>query len=285
MKNYFNFSKGQKVGVTTLAILIVAQIIYLNKGSGISIPDPFIVSTEQYELIENQNQYENKYKKLKKNYTLKQFNPNEYNESDWNKIGFSEKQASIIVNFKNKTGGFKAKTDVEKVFVINEKKFNELKPFLQLPETKPEFKYDNITHYEKKDNLLSVPIQLNSASIEDLIKIKGIGELTAKGIIKHRTLIGGFHSTIQLKEVYGIEDDNYEKIIKQIEIDFTDLIKVNVNELSIFDLKKHHYISWNTAEAIINKRLMGKLSNLEFLTFDKILSKEKLAILLPYIEY
>ena len=211
MKSYFNFSRGQKIGVVILAIIVVIQILFLNKGSGISIPDPFVISPEQYRIIDSSKSKHNKYKKqnFKKNYTLVQFDPNEFQSSDWQQIGFSEKQASIIVNFKNKINGFKKNSDVERVFVISENKYKELKPFLNIKETKvkDENKYkENIIY-----NAPLVIYELNSASVDELMSISGIGEFTANGIIKHKNLIGGFHSVYQLKEVYGIEDYNYEK--------------------------------------------------------------------------
>jgi len=285
MRSYFKFSKGQKIGVTALAVIIVLQIIFLNKGSGISIPDPFVISTEQYKIIDSTALTSKKYKtkNYKKEYTLSSFDPNEYEISDWQKIGFSEKQSRIIVNYKSKINGFKKKSDVEKVFVINEKKYNELKPFLAINESKfiDDFEFN-------QEVVISKPLviyELNSASIDELISISGIGEFTAKGILKYKKLIGGFHSISQLKEVYGIEDDNYDKLIKQLEIDKSELIKINVNELSIFELKKHHYISWNIAEAIINNRLGNKLRDLNFLVTDGIISKVKLEVILPYIVY
>jgi DNA uptake protein ComE-like DNA-binding protein len=287
MKSYFTFSKGQKIGVVTLAVIIIIQILFLNKGSGISIPDPFVISAEQYRIIDS-SIAESNYKKnqkynFKKDYKLVKFDPNNYSSSDWKSIGFSEKQANIIVNYKNKIGGFKKKSDIEKVFVISEKKYKELKPFLNIKEMKV------IDNFElKKEAVIIKPLkvyELNSASIIELISISGIGEFTAKGIIKHKDLIGGFHSISQLKEIYGIENDNYDKIIKQLEIDNSSIIKINVNELSIFELKKHHYISWSVAEAIINKRLTGKLSDLNFLVGEEIITSKKLKVILPYVEY
>lgn len=285
MKSYFKFSKSQKIGVIAFAIIIVLQIIFLNKGSGISIPDPFVVTTDQFKIIDSSASASNRFRKdkYKNEYTLSKFDPNEYNVEDWKKIGFSEKQSSIIVNYKNKTNGFKRNSDLEKVFVINEKKFNELEPFLDIQE----FNYTD-NYQTKKELKIDKPLiiyELNSASVNELVNINGIGEFTAKGIIKHKNLIGGFHSVIQLNEVYGIEEGNYEKIIKQLTVNSSSIKKINVNELSIFELKKHYYISWSTAESIINKRLMGKLSSLNFLVTDGIISVEKLDILLPYIEY
>jgi len=285
MRSHFKFSKGQKIGVTALAVIIILQIIFLNKGSGISIPDPFVISTEQYKIIDStaldSKKYKNNY--YKKAYTLAPFDPNEYRISDWQKIGFSKKQSTIIVNYRIKINGFKKRSDVEKVFVINEKKYNELKPFLTIKESKVK------DDFELNQNaIIAKPLviyELNSASIKELISIDGIGEFTANGILKHKKLIGGFHSVNQLKEVYGIGDDNYDKIIKQIEIDKSELIKINVNELSIFELKEHHYISWNIAEAIINNRLGHKLTDLHFLVTDNVVYKVKLEVILPYIVY
>jgi len=285
MRSHFKFSKGQKIGVTALAVIIILQIIFLNKGSGISTPDPFVISTEQYKIIDStaldSKKYKNNY--YKKAYTLAPFDPNEYRISDWQKIGFSKKKSTIIVNYRIKINGFKKRSDVEKVFVINEKKYNELKPFLTIKESKVK------DDFELNQNaIIAKPLviyELNSASIKELISIDGIGEFMANGILKHKKLIGGFHSVTQLKEVYGIGDDNYDKIIKQIEIDKSEIIKINVNELSIFELKEHHYISWNIAEAIINNRLGHKLTDLHFLVTDNVVNKVKLEVILPYIVY
>lgn len=285
MKSYFKFSKGQKIGVSALAVIIILQIIFLNKGSGISIPDPFFVSMEDYRMIDESPVYEKKYKKQKrrKEYKLSEFDPNTYSIVDWEKIGFSVKQSTIIVNYKNKIGGFRKKSDLAKVFVISEKKYLELEPFIKIKEVVPAVK-TNKTDL-KRPNKKLVIYELNSASLNELIQIHGIGEFTAKGIIKHRELIGGFHTASQLLEVYGIEGGNYDKIIKQLTIDNSSLVKVNINELSIFDLKKQHYISWTLAEAIVNKRLSKRLSNLTFLIEDGLLTSEELDRLLPYIEF
>ena len=284
MRNYFNFSKSQKIGVLALAVIIIIQIVILNKNNGLGIPDPFLVNKSQYQQIENSNDYYKKYNNKKKpKHKLTNFDPNSYTNKQWEGIGFSEKQSKIIVNYKNKIGGFKKSADLEKVFVINEKKYQELKPFIQIIETNIPKK--DIEKYTVKEKIPLVSVELNSATIQSLTTVKGIGEFTAKGILKRRQQIGGFHSNYQLKEVYGIENDNYERIITQITIDKSNIIKVNVNQLSIFELKKHPYISWNTAESIINNRLLGPLNELGFLVTDSIISKKELNTLLPYVTF
>lgn len=53
-------------------------------------------------------------------------------------------------------------------------------------------------------------LDLNKATIEDLKRLPGIGEVTAQSIIEHRNKIGGFKSIEQLKEVKGIGDKKLE---------------------------------------------------------------------------
>lgn len=48
------------------------------------------------------------------------------------------------------------------------------------------------------------PIDLNSASLEDLIKIPGIGKVIAKNIIEYREIHGPFTSVDELLKVKGI---------------------------------------------------------------------------------
>lgn len=53
-------------------------------------------------------------------------------------------------------------------------------------------------------------IDLNKATIEDLKRLPGVGEVTAKNIIEYRDKIGGFKSIEELKEVKGIGDKKLE---------------------------------------------------------------------------
>lgn len=52
-------------------------------------------------------------------------------------------------------------------------------------------------------------INLNTATVEDLMTIKGIGETYARRIIEFRDAIGGFTYMEQLKEVEGIGEGRY----------------------------------------------------------------------------
>src|SRR5690606_32844172 len=62
------------------------------------------------------------------------FDPNTTDFEGWKKLGFSEKQAMVIINYRDKNlrGSFKTLEEIEKCFVISPEKFSEMKPFIIL---------------------------------------------------------------------------------------------------------------------------------------------------------
>ena len=54
---------------------------------------------------------------------------------------------------------------------------------------------------------------LNTATKEDLMRLPQIGEKTAEHIIEYRESQGGFRSLEELKNIEGIGDKTYERIV------------------------------------------------------------------------
>ncbi len=59
---------------------------------------------------------------------------------------------------------------------------------------------------------VSYPINLNTATVEELISISGLGESRASAIIEYRDYLGGYTSVEQIKEISGIGDATYAKL-------------------------------------------------------------------------
>ncbi len=66
----------------------------------------------------------------------------------------------------------------------------------------------------------SVPylININTANAEELDTLEGIGAKTAKAIIRHRELNGGFKTVNELCEVSGIGISTLDKIKQYIKV-------------------------------------------------------------------
>ncbi len=59
---------------------------------------------------------------------------------------------------------------------------------------------------------VSYPINLNAATVEELVSIDGLGESRASAIIEYRDYLGGYTSVEQIKEISGIGDATYAKL-------------------------------------------------------------------------
>ena len=70
----------------------------------------------------------------------------------------------------------------------------------------------------KKADVAAGPIDLNTATVEQLKTLKGIGQKKAEAIIAWREANGGFKSVDQLTEVKGIGKKTLEKLRPSLKI-------------------------------------------------------------------
>ena len=68
------------------------------------------------------------------------------------------------------------------------------------------------------DDTGSTIININSATVEDFMKLSGIGEAKAKAIVEYRNSIGSFSKVEDIKNVTGIGDSIFDKIKDYITI-------------------------------------------------------------------
>ena len=67
-------------------------------------------------------------------------------------------------------------------------------------------------------NVPTGPVNINTASREELMRLNGIGETLASRIIEYREQHGGFDSVEELMEVKGIGEKRFEKIRDDITV-------------------------------------------------------------------
>ncbi len=71
----------------------------------------------------------------------------------------------------------------------------------------------------RKSLTLGVPIGINSANIEDLITLPGIGPKLAEKIIEYRKVNGRFKNPYELQKIDGIGEKKFESIERFISLD------------------------------------------------------------------
>lgn len=80
---------------------------------------------------------------------------------------------------------------------------------------------ENITYFQNNsennnafvsEKQFAYPVNLNTATVEDLMSVEGIGENRARQIVSYRNEIGRYTSVAQIKNISGIGDGVYEQI-------------------------------------------------------------------------
>ena len=94
--------------------------------------------------------------------------------------------------------------------------------------------------------------------------------------------LGGYVSVDQLDEIEDFPLDAKEYFT----IEKSSPVKLDINHLSLNELKKHPYISFYQARAITEyRRLHGPIRSLEELRLSKDFPPEAIERLLPYVAY
>jgi competence protein ComEA len=83
-------------------------------------------------------------------------------------------------------------------------------------------------------------IELNSADSTAFESLPGIGPSFASRILKYRKLLGGYVDVVQLKEVYGMPEETYEKIKTFCEVDTSRVKKISAELLWENPFKIYH---------------------------------------------
>jgi DNA uptake protein ComE-like DNA-binding protein len=296
LAEFFYFNKQERNGVFVLCILLILvamlrlflpSIVDSNhKVEFITLKAEAPLELKQT-LIPEQTDHRSTSETGKQLHEKFVFNPNTISVEEAKVLGFSKKLSATLFNFRNKGGKFFKPEDLKKLYGMSPGLYAGLESYILIPDHRKGFKRDTVypvRSYEKKV-YVKAPLEINTADSLAIVYLKGIGPGFTKRIIKYRTMLGGFHSPEQLKEIYGMTDSVYDILISQIVLNKNNLTKIPVNAIDLNSLKKHPYFSFQSAQAIVNYRNKhGKLTEEDLLTLG-VLSPEKLRLVMPYLQY
>jgi len=142
--------------------------------------------------------------------------------------------------------------------------------------------YDSLkAHYQPKIKT-GEHIVLNTADTTALKTIPGIGPYFAKKVVEYGQRLGGYVSVDQLDEIEDFPLDAKDFLT----VEGVSPRKLNVNTLSLNDLRRHPYINFYQAKAITDyRRLHGPLKSLNDLRLSKDFPPEAIKRLEPYVDF
>jgi len=154
------------------------------------------------------------------------FNPNTVTVGELQRLGFSEKQAQAIDNYRQKGGRFRKPQDFAKSFVVSDSVYRRLEPYIDIPRT-----------------------DINKADSAALVELPGIGPWFASRIVSYREALRGYSKPEQLMEIRNFDRERYDGL--------KDLISCSAPapyplwSLPEEELGKHPYISAGEAHGIV----------------------------------
>lgn len=157
------------------------------------------------------------------------FNPNLVTHEDLCRLGFSPKQAQSIVNYREKGGRFRRRSDFAKSFVVSDSIYRRLEKYIDIP-----------------------LIDLNLADSAAFDALPGIGGWFTKKILEHRCALGGYSYPQQLMDIKNFDQVKFDALSDLITVSPEHVTPYPIWTLPADSLKRHPYIrNMETARAIV----------------------------------
>lgn len=229
-KNRWHFTLGQRIGlffVLTLILIFEFLIHFTQTSETLTLTS---VDRTYYEKLEKDLEQtlqltqanpqnfafkKSTFKILQD--SIKPFNPNDLPQQGWEKLGFTPKQAAVIMKYKQMLGGtFESKEQIRKCFVISDEVYAALAPFLLLPEkSKADYK---LAKEQTKKTVQYKRFNPNTYTEKDWVKI-GFTAKQAQVILKYKGILGGeFTSKEQLQKCFVISDEKFSEMAPYIDL-------------------------------------------------------------------
>lgn len=291
---FFYLQKSDRHVITLLLCVIVAALAV------IYFTDSREDETPAMEEVKAPKGSKNKYPR--KSYTYNQgqprqpelfpFDPNTADSTELLRLGLQPWQVVNIYKYRAAGGVYRKPRDFARLYGLTLKEYRRLEPYIRiseenLPAENYFYKYEPI---EERDTV-KYPVKLqpeervvlNRADTAQLRKVPGIGSFFARKIVEYRERLGGYYRVQQLLE---IEDFPETAVSFFIIPDGTEFRKMNLNRLSLNELKRHPYIGFYRARAIVDyRRLHGHIESLQQLKLLPDFTPEAIERLEPYVEY
>lgn len=282
VKDLFSLHSGERRGsIIMIAILMILLVVFVFKQW---FQEPMVTDMEplRAEMEAWLASRDSADAEPERSLELFRFDPNMIELSDWIRLGLSERQAQGIDRWRRKGGRFRVKSDLSRMYSLRPEQVELLLPYVDLPDSLPakgrsrsneNHARTTITASAKEPRIINEdpapapeapkrsvgsrhPVEVNSADTTALIALPGIGPSFARGIVKYRESLGGYHSLDQLAEVYVLKDkpDALVRMRELLVVDTLMVRRIPLNTCTVEELAAHPYFRWRLAKPIIAYR-------------------------------
>jgi len=279
IKSHFWYSKNQRNGILFLLVLIVSlQLVY----HFVDFSDRVAVNMEESEVLAFQNQIDSlkEIELEKRKPKIFPFNPNYINDYKGYKLGMSTDQIDRLLAHRKKGLFVNSTKEFQIVTKVSDSLLNTISPYFKFPEwiTKKEtLSKGNNSKRKEITKTKTSTTDLNLANQNDFKTVYGIGEKISERIVKYRTKLKGFSFPDQIYEVWGLNKEVGDRVLKTFAIQTRPKIsKINVNTATFKEVLSVPYIDYDLCKKIFQYRdevaelqLISELKNIEGFPLEK----------------
>jgi DNA uptake protein ComE-like DNA-binding protein len=219
------------------------------------------------------------------------FDPNTADSSQLIRLGLQSWQVRNIYKYRARGGVYRKKEDFARLYGLTVKDYHRLEPYIRISsDYQPAATLvgdkangangTNGVYPRKIDSTQHVV--LNTADTTTLRQVPGIGIYFAKEIVRYGQRLGGYVSVDQLDEIADFPQASKKYFVVQQ----AHPKKLNVNQLTLQQLRRHPYINYYQARAIKEYcRLHGPLKSLDDLRLSRDFPPEVIQRLAPYVTF
>lgn len=220
------------------------------------------------------------------------FDPNTADSTQLLRLGLQPWQVRNIYKYRAHGGVYHRKEDFARLYGLTVKQYRELEPYIRIAAdyqpaaTLVAAKERSTTQRDS----LRYPVKLkadehvvlNTADTTELKKVPGIGSYYARRIVDYGQRLGGYVSIDQLDEIDGFPTETKQYFVIHSPV----TQKLNLNRLTLQQLRRHPYINYYQAKAITDyRRLHGRLNSLQDLRLSPDFPPSVIERLENYVEF
>lgn len=221
------------------------------------------------------------------------FDPNTADSTQLLALGLQPWQVRNIYKYRSKGGIYRKPADFARLYGLTVKQYKQLEPYIRISDDyRPaaELYAPERTIARHAADTLRYPVKLkphehislNTADTTLLMRVPGIGSYYAREIVYYRQRLGGFCNVRQLLEIDGFPASS----LPYFEVKAENITKMNVNELTLNQLKRHPYMGYYRAKEIVDyRRLKGPLQSLQDLKLLRDFTPDAIERLQPYVSF
>lgn len=216
IRTYFYYKKTERNGIIALMFLLLLFF------GGLYFYEDFVSSDKEIDSFYRQIDSLESVTKIEAIPAIAYFvfNPNLVEEADLKKLGFSQRQIKMLLNYRKAGGKFYKKEDFKKLYFVTDSLYKIYKPYLLIEKKLATNKTHNkkkksntkskhveqvkkeITYYDFDPNLLTKQQWIDF----------GVSQRVATTIQNYLLKGGKFYKKEDLKKIYGLSEEKYNEL-------------------------------------------------------------------------